>query len=201
MATATVRFTARALANSLRTCARRVRRSSGSRAARRSDIAPRRSRSRARLAEEGFLYDSSQHDSPRIRRRLTPATVAPHLLSLASGRKLWEFPVAVWRTPHARVPVGGASYWAVLPRGLVLRGLREAGSLAGLYLHPHELDPQPLDADLPRNAAISQRLHGALRAAQRNTARRAAAGTLRAIAGSFELIPYGEAHARLAART
>ncbi|MDQ6841455.1 MAG: polysaccharide deacetylase family protein [Actinomycetota bacterium] len=153
------------------------------------------------LAEQGFLYDSSQHDSPRIRHRPTPATVAPHLLPLGGGRKLWEFPVAVWRTAHARVPVGGASYWAVLPRRLVLHGLREAGSLAGLYLHPHELDPQPLDADLPRNAAISQRLHGALRAAQRNTARRAAAGTLRAIAGSFELIPYGEAHARLAART
>ncbi|MDQ6820318.1 MAG: polysaccharide deacetylase family protein [Actinomycetota bacterium] len=152
------------------------------------------------LAEEGFVYDSSQHDSPRIRHRVTPATVAPHVLSLEDGRKLWEFPVAVWRTSHARVPVGGASYWAVLPRRLVLRGLREAGSLAGLYLHPHELDPQPLAAALPRGAPISQRLHGALRATQRNTARRAAANTLRAIAGSFELIPYGEAHARLAAR-
>jgi polysaccharide deacetylase family protein (PEP-CTERM system associated) len=152
------------------------------------------------LAEEGFLYDSSQHDSPRIRHRVTPATVAPHLLRLGDGRKLWEFPVAVWRTPHARVPVGGPSYWAVLPRQLVLRGLREAGSLAGLYLHPHEFDPQPLHAALPRGAPISQRLHGALRATQRNTARRAALKTLRAIAGSFDLIPYGEAHARLDAR-
>lgn len=152
------------------------------------------------LAEEGFVYDSSQHDSPRLRHRVMPATVAPHLLRLGNERTLWEFPVAVWRTSHARVPVGGASYWAVLPRRLVLRGLREAGPLAGLYLHPHELDPQPLHAGLPRSAATSQQVHGALRAAQRNMARRAAANTLRAIAGSFELIPYGEAHARLAAR-
>ncbi len=152
------------------------------------------------LAEEGFAYDSSQHDTPRLRHRVAPATVAPHVLRLGGGRTLWEFPVAVWRTSHARVPVGGASYWAVLPRRLVLRGLREAGSLAGLYLHPHELDPKPLHPALPPGAATKQRVHGALRAAQRNAARRAAADTLRAIAGSFELITYGEANARLAAR-
>jgi polysaccharide deacetylase family protein (PEP-CTERM system associated) len=153
------------------------------------------------LADEGFAYDSSQHDTPRIRDRVRTGEQGPHRLQVSANSTLWEFPVAVWRTARARVPVGGASYWALLPRALVLKGLRQAGPLAGLYLHPHELDPQWLRPLLPADASPADRAHGALRAAQRNSARRAAAGTLRAIAGSFELIPYGEAHARLSGAT
>jgi polysaccharide deacetylase family protein (PEP-CTERM system associated) len=149
------------------------------------------------LADEGFAYDASQHDTPRIRDTVRADEPAPHPMHLSGDSILWEFPVAVWRTARARIPVGGASYWAVLPRRLVLRGLRQAGPLAGLYLHPHELDPEPLRALLPEGASTAQRAHAAARAAQRNMARRAATDTLRAIAGSFELIPYGEAHARL----
>ncbi len=149
------------------------------------------------LADEGFGYDASQHDSPRIRKRSVPSTAAPHALELGR-RKLWEFPVAVWRGGgQARVPVGGASYWGVLPTALVLKGLRAAGPMAGLYLHPHELDPQPLKAMLPRSATPAQRVHGMLRGAQRNLARWRAAEVLRAIAGRHQLIPYGEAHAKL----
>ncbi len=149
------------------------------------------------LAEEGFAYDSSQHDTPRLRDKVSTGVSAPHQMRLPGGSILWEFPVAVWRASRATVPVGGASYWAVLPRRIVLRGLRAAGPLAGLYLHPHELDPQRLRPLLPSQSSVAQRVHASLRAAQRNTARRAAVDTLRAIAGGFELIPYGEAHARL----
>jgi polysaccharide deacetylase family protein (PEP-CTERM system associated) len=149
------------------------------------------------LADEGFLYDASQHDSPRIRKRLVPSTAGPHPLELGRGT-LWEFPVAVWRRAgEARVPVGGASYWGVMPTALVLKGLGAAGPLGGLYLHPHELDPRPLKTLLPRSATPSQRLHGMVRGAQRNLARRRASEVLRAIAGRHQLIPYGEAHARL----
>src|SRR5947209_19298131 len=89
----------------------------------------------------------------------------PHPIE-ANGRTLWELPVAVWRArlpgPLAargaeavvRVPVGGASYWAPLPTTLILRGLREAVPMAGLYLHPYELDPQPLRARLPPGATV-----------------------------------------------
>lgn len=149
------------------------------------------------LADEGFAYDSSQHDTPRIRDKIGAGEASPHLMQLTGDATLWEFPLAVWRTSRALIPVGGASYWALLPRRVVLRGLREAGPLAGLYLHPHELDPQPLRPLLPPGSTLAQRMHASLRATQRNSARRAAADTLRAIAGSFELIPYGEAHARL----
>jgi polysaccharide deacetylase family protein (PEP-CTERM system associated) len=156
------------------------------------------------LAEEGFDYDASQHDSPRIRGRMQVGDGGPHPLELGGGRVLWEFPVAVWRGRRGRLPVGGASYWGVMPRAVTLHGLAQAGRFAGLYLHPHEFDPHPLRAHL-EHLAPTQRAHAALRAAQRNAARRRAPATLRAIAGRFALIPYGEAYAELnsgaAART
>jgi polysaccharide deacetylase family protein (PEP-CTERM system associated) len=146
------------------------------------------------LAQEGFRYDASHHESPRIRDRIAHASCEPHQLS--SG--LWEFPVAVWHPrDDVRVPVGGASYWAQLPSALVLRGLREAGPLPGLYLHPYEFDPRPLRPLLAGEATASQRARAAVRAAQRNVARVRAPGVLRAIARHFELIPYGEAYAKL----
>jgi polysaccharide deacetylase family protein (PEP-CTERM system associated) len=148
------------------------------------------------LAAAGFGYDASQHDTPRISDRLESSLHGPHRLELGSA-SLWEFPVAVWRTGRMRVPVGGASYWSVLPNPLVLKGLDEAGPMAGLYLHPYELDPVPLDPLLPDSASPAQRAQGRLRAGQRNLARRRAAGVLRAIAGKHHLITYGEAHAEL----
>jgi polysaccharide deacetylase family protein (PEP-CTERM system associated) len=152
------------------------------------------------LAAEGFAYDSSQHDSPRIRGRVVPASTGPHVIELGSGARLWEFPLAVWRLGSARLPVGGASYWALLPARTVLRGLSHAGSMAGLYLHPHELDPQPLHAALPAGSGATQRARAKLREAQRNGARRRAPAMLRAIAEHYRLITYGEAHAQLGAR-
>jgi polysaccharide deacetylase family protein (PEP-CTERM system associated) len=149
------------------------------------------------LADEGFAFDASQHDTPRMRDSVVPAAVGPHQLEAG----LWEFPVAVWRARGARIPVGGASYWATVPTPLVLHGLRRAGAMAGLYLHPYELDPRPLRADLPGAASMAQRAHAAFRGAQRNLARRKAPAVLRAIAGRHRLITYGEAHAQLRDRT
>ncbi|MFZ0381377.1 MAG: polysaccharide deacetylase family protein [Solirubrobacteraceae bacterium] len=147
------------------------------------------------LAEEGFAYDASQHDSPALRDRVDAADASPH--RLAAG--LWEFPIAVWRMRPTgmKVPVGGASYWQLLPTPVLMTGLGHAGPLAGLYLHPNELDPQPLHAQLSAGATAKQRAHAKLREVQRNGARRRAPGVLRAIARDFELIPYGDAHARL----
>ncbi len=152
------------------------------------------------LVEQGFEYDSSQHDSPRIRGRIAPASGAPHELELPGGRKLWEFPVAVWQLKRTTVPVGGASYWSVMPTLFVLGALRRAEPLAGLYLHPQELDPEPLRISLPDHAHASLRARAGLRAGQRNLARRRAPELLRAIASRFRLIPYGEAYAELSGR-
>jgi polysaccharide deacetylase family protein (PEP-CTERM system associated) len=145
------------------------------------------------LAAEGFAYDASEHDSPRVRDRSASQSAGPHRIG-----RLWEFPVAVWRAAGVPLPVGGASYWAVMPRRLVLEALDRAGRFAGLYLHPHELDPEPLRVLAPPGTPVPARLRGALRSAQRNSARRVAPGTLRAIAERFEVIPYGEAHGKLA---
>jgi polysaccharide deacetylase family protein (PEP-CTERM system associated) len=145
------------------------------------------------LAGEGFAYDASQHDSPALRDRVAATDAGPHRLD--DG--LWEFPIAVWRIGQGRLPVGGASYWQLLPTPLLLKGLERAGPLAGLYLHPNELDPQPLRAQLPAGAGPGQKAQATLRQVQRNGARRRAPDVLRAIARRFQLIPYGEAHARL----
>ncbi len=149
------------------------------------------------LVKQGFAYDASQHDSPRIRGAIASHSAAPHPLALAGGGTLWEFPVAVSYARGARIPVGGASYWAMLPNRLVLDGLARAGPLAGLYLHPHEFDPDPLRVGLAPGAPTGRRVRGVLRAAQRNGARRRAPSTLRTIARHFRLIPYGEAYGRL----
>jgi polysaccharide deacetylase family protein (PEP-CTERM system associated) len=145
------------------------------------------------LFGQGFAYDASEHDTPRVRDRARPVADGPH--ALEGG--IWEFPVAVWRTRQAVVPVGGASYWALMPECLVLHGLERAGRYAGLYLHPHELDPEPLRIGLPLGTPIAQRLHGSVRAAQRNSARKRTPNMMRAIAKRFHLIPYGEAYAQL----
>ena len=152
------------------------------------------------LARQGFVYDSSQHDSPRIRGRIRSDSSRPHAMHVEGGT-LWEFPIAVWHTPAGAFPVGGASYWALLPTGFILRALDRVEPLTGLYLHPHEVDPDPLSAALPAGARPGQRARGAYRSAQRNLARRRTVDVLRAIASEHPLIPYGEAHARLVDRT
>jgi len=151
----------------------------------------------AALADEGFSYDASQCDSLLIAERIQPASALPH--PILQGR-LWEFPVAVWRLGRLRLPVGGASYWSFTPTPIVLAGLRALGPGGGLYLHPHELDPQPLRPLLDGQVGQGARARGRLRTARRNLARRRAAETLRAIAASYRLMTYGEAHAQLSAR-
>ncbi len=145
------------------------------------------------LAAEGFSYDASQCDSP-VRRDRVPVARAPHFLAEAN---LWEFPVAACHWGPVSLPVGGASYWSITPTSLVLSGLQSAGSLGGLYLHPNELDPQPLRPQLEPTAKPAQRVRAQLRTVQRNAARWRAADVLRAIAHRFRLTTYGEAHARL----
>jgi polysaccharide deacetylase family protein (PEP-CTERM system associated) len=146
------------------------------------------------LAAEGFSYDASQSDPPVCRDQPLPPAGAPHRLAEAN---LWEFPVAAWHWRSLCLPLGGASYWSIAPTPLVLHGLEAAGPLGGLYLHPHELDTEPLRPLLEPETGLGQRARAGLRTMQRNAARRRAADVLRAIADRFRLTTYGEAHARL----
>jgi polysaccharide deacetylase family protein (PEP-CTERM system associated) len=143
------------------------------------------------LAELGFEYDSSQYDSPRIPRRITPVPRTPYRLRLESGAELWELPVAA-----GRLPVGGGAYWRVLPTAVIarsLRGLVEQGAAPALYFHPYEFDPEPLRAEVHGAAA-------SLRALRRNVARGTIAARLRKIAAEFPLLSYGTAVKDLAER-
>ena len=106
--------------------------------------------------EQGFSYDASQHDSPRDPRpRRVPATQQPHRLASrpvgVPGRGL--APAGANRPGRRRVLLAGPP-----ARALILTGLERAGPLAGLYLHPQRLDPQPAAGEAPaRRHAAQQR--------------------------------------------
>lgn len=144
------------------------------------------------LAELGFKYDSSQYDSPRIPNRIRPVPKAPYRLELASGMRLWEFPIPS-RGPF---PIGGGGYWRVLPAPVLARALGRI-PWPVLYFHPYEFDPLPLRVDPPDGLAWRRRLLGASRSVLRNPGRALVAARLRKVAEHFRLTSYEEAHAEI----
>ena len=125
------------------------------------------------LVEAGFRFDSSQYDTPRVPDRLGDIPTEPYRLG-----ELWELPVT-----------GGGSYWRVLPP----RGLRE---LAVLYFHPYEFGPA-LRGELPRGAALGQRLAAAKVLAWRNAGRSLVERRLRRVAQTHRLVSYDQAYGDL----
>jgi polysaccharide deacetylase family protein (PEP-CTERM system associated) len=145
------------------------------------------------LAELGFRYDSSQYDSPRVPRRIIGIPGEPYRLQLASGQTLIEFPVAVARVGSRIVPIGGGSYWRLLPKRLLFRALRAAALPSAapvLYFHPYEFDPQPLAARLPVSASRRQRLGAGRASVYWNVRRRKIAHLLREASREFRLLTY-----------
>jgi polysaccharide deacetylase family protein (PEP-CTERM system associated) len=131
------------------------------------------------LADLGFEYDSSLHDSPRIAGRITGIPGEPCVVRLPSGREIVECPLAVWQRGRISIPVGGGSYWRFLPAALLTRALGEVGRtnpFPACYLHPYECDPEYLQAELPLAPSWSQR-------------RRAACYTLRYRFGQKRVLP------------
>ena len=150
------------------------------------------------LADLGFRCDSSQYDSPRIPDRIAPVPPEPFRLDLGDGRSLWELPIPVWR----RIPIGGGSYWRVLPAPFIRRGLDALGRRTGyavLYFHPYEFDPEPLRATLP-SPTPRQRLAAAGTSLWRNAGRPLVARRLREIARDHRLLSYDEAYDDIARR-
>ena len=138
------------------------------------------------LVALGFRSDSSQYDSPRIPNRIGAIPREPYRLHVDGG-ELWELPVATW----GPLPVGGGSYWRVLPTRVLERGLRD---YSVLYFHPYEFSAEPLRAELPRTAAAT-RLE-----LWRNTGRGLVAARLRQIARRHRLVSYDQAHADIVRR-
>jgi polysaccharide deacetylase family protein (PEP-CTERM system associated) len=138
------------------------------------------------LAELGFRCDSSQYDSPRIPNRIGGIPAVPYRLRLDHG-ELWEFPVATWGS----LPVGGGSYWRLLPARVIERGLREHSVV---YFHPYEFAREPLRITGPpsfRAAALAR---------WRNTGRGLVARRLRHLARRYRLVSYDQAYDDIARR-
>jgi polysaccharide deacetylase family protein (PEP-CTERM system associated) len=153
------------------------------------------------LAELGFRFDSSLYDSPRIPNRIAGIPDAPCRLELPSGAELWELPVCVARFAGRVLPIGGGSYWRLLPATAIVRGLRRAHETNPhpvVYVHPYEFDPQPLHARLAHAPSRRSRLYAAHRSLWRNAGRGLVAKRLRAVAERFRLISYEQAYADIA---
>lgn len=133
------------------------------------------------LADLGFRCDSSQHDSPRVGERLGGIPSHPYRLRLGEGRELWEFPIAT-RGP---LPIGGGSYWRLLPTRLIERGLRD---YSVLYFHPYEFAPAAL------RVGGSRTLTGTRLELWRNAGRNLVAKRLRRIAQTHRLVSYDQAY-------
>lgn len=147
------------------------------------------------LADLGFLWDSSQNDSPRIPNRIQGIPDTPYAFTEPSGAEMWEFPLAIAQVRGRAVPVAGGSYWRVLPRRTVASALRgrAPGASGALYTHPYELGSRALRADLPPGASARLRLNGLARSLKANPGRRRVAKCLRYLARDFRLTTYGEA--------
>ena len=134
------------------------------------------------LADLGFRCDSSQHDSPRVEDRIGGIPDHPYRLRLGDGgRELWEFPIAT----HGPLPIGGGSYWRLLPARLIERGLDD---YSVLYFHPYEFARSPL------RVGGSRTLTGTRLELWRNAGRSLVAKRLRRIAQTHRLVPYDQAY-------
>lgn len=148
------------------------------------------------LAELGFDWDSSMHDSPRLPHRIRPVPETPCRLQLASGAELLELPVAVWRTHGRTLPMGGGSAWRLTPARVLARALHEVANETAypvLYFHPYEFDPRLLRPSLPRSAAPRQRLRALYRPLRTNPGRARVAPRLRRIAREFRFVSHEQA--------
>ena len=139
------------------------------------------------LSDVGFAYDSSQYDTPRLPNRLLGIPDEPYRLEVRPGKELLEFPIAVGRWRGKRIPIGGGTYWRVLPQRVLFGALRGAASPQAapvLYFHPYELDPKPLrTAGGPRARAAANVLYW-------NARRGRITRLLRAAATEFELVSH-----------
>ena len=120
------------------------------------------------LAAHGYRYSSSTRGTPAVRH--------------ASIR---ELPTSAFRVARLTMPFGGGGYWRALPDAAVVGLIRAhewVGRRVAAYVHPHELDPEPLEPH-----------RGRLRRAYVNVGRRGVPRLLRRLLQTFEFRPYATA--------
>jgi polysaccharide deacetylase family protein (PEP-CTERM system associated) len=148
------------------------------------------------LCDLGFEYDSSLYDSPLIRRRVKSIPAGLSHVQLASARELWEFPIAACRFGSRTIPVGGGSYWRVLPGPVLWGGLERVGrscAYPALYFHPYECDPQPLRASTPASATLRQQARCGSKSLYRNAMRHLIVPRIREMVARHRLVTHAQA--------
>jgi polysaccharide deacetylase family protein (PEP-CTERM system associated) len=153
------------------------------------------------LHDLGFEWDSSQYDSPKVPRRLGPIPPTPYRLTLPGGGELLELPLTVLPLARGRsLPIGGGSYWRVLPAAVLERALARAEGPAILYFHPYEFDPYRLRADLPPNSPAGQRARAGLRSLRAGPGRGRLRARLRRVASELTPASYEQEIAKVRSR-
>lgn len=145
------------------------------------------------LCDLGFDYDSSQYDSRSRAGAIKPPTSAPFLMRLPSGRYLWEVPMPTLHLGGVRMPVGGGSYWRILPAPALTRALGHLASdaAAALYFHPYEFGREALRPAQFERETLTHRARSAWQRLRYNPGRKFVADRLTKVASKFTLQPYG----------
>jgi polysaccharide deacetylase family protein (PEP-CTERM system associated) len=147
------------------------------------------------IAEAGLLYDASLHDTPRNPMRLGNIPDTPFRIGLPSGRSLVEFPITVRRLWGRPIPVGGGTYWRVVPLRLIARGLRDhaaSGGLPTLYFHPYEFEPERMSLEFDPTSA-ARRAQARYQVLRVNLGRTRVPERIRTIAQHFRFVSHGQA--------
>jgi polysaccharide deacetylase family protein (PEP-CTERM system associated) len=96
-----------------------------------------------KLAEAGFIYDSSIFPAPRQHGGLPNSPLAPYSVETPMGA-IMEFPVTVTKVLGRPLCFFGGGYLRLFPyaaiRGMTRRVLREERPVI-FYVHPREIDP------------------------------------------------------------
>jgi len=120
------------------------------------------------LATHGYRYSSSTRGAATVRHAA-----------------IRELPTSAFHLARLTLPFGGGGYWRALPAAAVVGLIRAhewRGARVAAYLHPHELDPEPLEPQ-----------RGRLRHAYVNLGRRGIARLLRRLVQTFAFQPYATA--------
>jgi polysaccharide deacetylase family protein (PEP-CTERM system associated) len=147
------------------------------------------------LVDLGLRYDASLYDTPRNRMRLQNIPNAPFRIELPSGASLLEFPIAVRRLRGRPIPIGGGTYWRVLPLSLIEKGLRDhtaAGDLPTLYFHPYDFGPDRISLEFEPTATRG-RARARYQVLRVNVGRARVPQRIRTIATRFRFVSHRQA--------
>ena len=100
------------------------------------------------LAEEGFQYDSSIF--PVYHHRYGIPGFCPHIQSypLRNKMSIIEIPPSVTFFGKIPIPIAGGGYFRIMPSWflhIMVRNLSNGKNPLVIYLHPYEIDTQPLN--------------------------------------------------------